>query len=262
VLGKFAYGPIDKDIHDEEVDIWLNRDCGDTWEKLGTELTTQDDQHPPVEGVDDTGGRIYFQIPEAQKLGIGRHRIYMSVAGDLTGAVQYIEVMPAGTVYFITDVDGTLTTKETEEYSAILTASTSDANPYAPEALTMLNAKGYRPYYLTARPEFLIGRTREFIKERGFPLGVVHTTMAYGATGSAAGTFKLAELKELEDRGFSAWYAFGNTASDADAFFMAAIEPSGRRIFYQYTDSAHGGRRIDSYQELLGDFGALTAPCQ
>jgi hypothetical protein len=262
VLGKFAYGVVDKDIHDEEVDIWLNRDCSSSWEKLGTGLTTEDDSHAAVEGVDDTGGRIYFQIPPSQKLGVGRHRIYMSVAGDLSSTVQYIEVMPQGTVYFVTDVDGTLTTKETEEYGALLTASVSEANPDAAEALSLLAEKGYRPFYLTARPEFLVGRTREFIETRGFPLGVVHTTLAYGATGSAAGTFKLGELKELEQRGFKVSHAFGNTSSDADAFFTANIEPANQRIFFQYTDSAHGGRRIDAYQQLLGEFGTSSPPCQ
>lgn len=262
VLGKFAYGVADKDIHDEEVDIWLNRDCGSKWEKLGTALTTNDGDHATVEGAEDTGGRIYFQIPSSQALGIGRHRIYMAVAGDLSGAEQYIEVVPQGTTYFVTDVDGTLTSKETEEYAAILTGTVSDANPDAEKALGVLAQKQYRPLYLTARPEFLVGRTREFVKVRGFPLGLVHTTFALGATGAAATTFKKAELDELSTRGFVVRYAFGNTASDADAFFLANIEPQTHRIFYQFTDSAHGGRRIESYSDLLAEFGALTPPCQ
>lgn len=262
VLGKFAYGVVDKDIHDEEVDVYLNRDCGTSWEKLGTVLTTNDASHPTVEGVDDTGGRVYLQIPPASALGIGRHRVHMVVAGDLSSTEQLIEVMPAGTRYFVTDVDGTLTTKETEEYGAILTSSVSDANPDAGKALSLLASKGYRPFYMTARPEFLVGRTREFVRVKGFPVGVVHTTLALGATGGAAYTYKKKELDELQGRGFVAEYAFGNTASDADAFFAANIEPANHRIFFQYTDAAHGGRRIEAYSELLGEFAALTKPCQ
>jgi len=262
VLGKFAYGVIDKDIHDEEVDIWLDRDCSGTWQKLATGITTYDGDHATVEGVDDTGGRIYYQIPVSQQLGIGRHRIYMVVAGDLSGTEQYIEVVPQGTVYFATDVDGTLTAKENEEYSAILTGTVSDANPDAGKALSLLASKGYRPLYLTARPEFLVGRTREFVSVKGFPLGLVHTTLALGATGGAAVTFKKTELNELTNRGFKVAWAFGNTDSDAEAFFVANIEPADHRVFYQYTDGAYGGRRIESYSELLGEFGALTKPCQ
>ncbi|MCK6531602.1 MAG: phosphatidylinositol transfer protein [Polyangiaceae bacterium] len=262
-LGKFAYGVADKDLKDEEVDIWLNRDCGSSWEKLGTALTTEETTgHPAIEGAVDTGGRIYFKIPSSAALGIGRHRIRMVVAGDLSGADQIIEVVPVGTTYFVTDVDGTLTSKETEEYSAILTGSVSDANPDAGKALSLLAQKGYRPFYLTARPEFLVGRTREFVSVKGFPAGPVHTTFELGATGGAAVSFKKAELEELMGRGFKVAYAFGNTASDADSFFLVGIKPDDHRVFYQFTDAAHGGRRIEAYTDLLGEFGALTKPCQ
>lgn len=263
VLGKFAYGVADKDLKDEEVDIWLNRGCGSSWEKLGTALTTEETTgHPTIEGAVDTGGRIYFKIPSSAALGIGRHRIRMVVAGDLSGADQYIEVVPAGTTYFVTDVDGTLTSKETEEYSAILTGAVSDANPDAGKALSLLAQKGYRPFYLTARPEFLVGRTREFVSVKGFPVGPVHTTFELGATGGAAVSFKKAELEELMGRGFKVAYAFGNTSSDADSFFMVGIKPDDHRVFFQFTDAAHGGRRIEAYTDLLGEFGALGKPCQ
>lgn len=262
VLGKFSYGVIDKDLHDEEVDIWLDRDCSGKWEKLGTELTTNDGAHAPVYGVDDTGGRVYYQIPSSQSLGVGRHRIYMVVAGDLSGTEQIIEVVPKGTVYFVSDVDGTLTSKETEEYSALLTGTISDANPGAASVLSQLAAKGYRPFYLTARPEFLVGRTREFVRVKGFPTGAVHTTLAYGGTGNVAYVFKKGELDELAGRGLEIAWAFGNTESDADAFFASNIEPATHRIFYQFTDAAHGGRRIEAYSELLPEIGALGPPCK
>lgn len=262
VLGKFSYGVIDKDLHDEEVDIWLDRDCSGKWEKLGTALTTNDGDHPTIYGVEDTGGRVYHQIPAAQKLGIGRHRVYMVVAGDLSGTEQLIEVVPKGTVYFVSDVDGTLTSKETEEYSAILTGTVSDANPDAATALGQLAAKGYRPFYLTARPEFLVGRTREFLRVKGFATGIVHTTLALGGTGNVAFVFKKGEIDELIGRGMSFAWAFGNTESDADAFFATNIEPATHRIFYQFTDAAHGGRRIEAYSELLSEIGALSQPCQ
>lgn len=262
VIGKFAYGVIDKDLKGEEVDIWLNRDCGTNWEKLGTALTTpQDNTHPTVYGVTDSGGRVYYQISAAKKLGIGRHRFRLVVAGDLSGADLYIEVVPAGTHYFVTDVDGTLTTKETEEYGALLTGSVSDSNTDAPQALTLLAQRGIRPMYLTARPEFLVGRTREFIKKHGYPLGVVRTTTGLGALGAAAVGFKRPEIDALTGAGMHVDYGFGNTDSDAEAFFLGNISPAANRVMYQYTDSAHGSRRIEAYTELLGEFGALPNLC-
>jgi hypothetical protein len=261
ILGKFAYGIIDKDIHGEEVDVWLERDCAGNWEKLGTELTTNDGDHATVEGVDDTGGRIYHQLSATKKLGIGRHRALLVVAGDLTTTEVLIDVVPAGTSYFLSDIDGTLTTAETEEYSALLTASVSGTHPDAPAALQLLAQKKYRPLYLTARPEFLVGRTREFVTTHGFPKGIVRTTLALGATGTAATSFKQNAINALTQKGFVVDFAFGNTVSDADAYFLSNIQPNDHRIFFQYTDSAHNSRRIESYGELLGDFGALAPVC-
>jgi hypothetical protein len=34
--------------------------------------------------------------------------------------------------------------------------------------------------------------------------------------------------------------------SDADAYHNGSIEPAAHRIFFQYTDSAWNGRRIES----------------
>jgi phosphatidate phosphatase PAH1 len=261
VLGKFAYGVIDKDIKDEAVDLWLDRECSGSWELLGTSLTTNDGDHATVEGVDDTGGRVYFQIPAAQKLGIGRHRIWMVVAGDLTSALQYIEVVPQGTHYFVSDVDGTLTVNESEEYTAILTGTVPPANADSPEAFSALAAAGYRPIYLSARPEFLVGRTREFVAAHGFPLGLVRTTLGLGAVGAPATGFKIAQLDELRARGMMTDYGFGNTSTDADAYDGGDIQPVAQRIFFQYSDTAHGGRRIDAYSELLAEFSAHQSVC-
>ena len=84
VMAKFAYGVLDDDIQDEEVDIYLNRDCGPEWQLLGTERTTNDGEHATVEGVEDTGGWVYFQAPSNLALGEGRHRFLLVVAGDLS----------------------------------------------------------------------------------------------------------------------------------------------------------------------------------
>ena len=115
VLGKFSYGPNDQDLKEEVVDIYLLRDCSGTWEQLGSATTTREKQHPTVEGVEDSGGRVYFQLPSEKELGVGRHRVRMVVRGDHSSADQYIEVLPKGAAIFVTDMDGTLTErKETD----------------------------------------------------------------------------------------------------------------------------------------------------
>ena len=77
------------------------------------------------------------------------------VQGDLSATELFIEVVPPGTPMFVTDVDGTLTTSENEEAYDFLVDNLPDANPSAPEALSLLASKGYRPMYITARPEWL-----------------------------------------------------------------------------------------------------------
>ena len=60
-----------------------------------------------------------------------------------------------------------------------------------------LAAKGYRPLYVTARPDWLTSRTREFLAKNGFPPGIIHTTTkGTGAIGAAAERrFKSTEIQ-------------------------------------------------------------------
>ncbi len=262
IIGKFAYGLIDKDLKDEQVDVWLLRDCGDTWEPLGSTLTTEENAHPTEEGVDDSGGRVYFQVPAGQELGLGRHRVHLVVRGDLTSTDLFIEVVPEGTPVFVTDVDGTLTTQETAEYGALLTGTLPDAHVDAAKALGVLQSKGYHAMYLTARPEWLVARTREFLDQNGFPPGVVHTTLGLtGATGAPAATFKTDELALLAGKGMVPAWAFGNTDTDAEAYDNGGIQPLDQRVFYQFDDVVYGGRRIETYTDLLGELGAEPSLC-
>ncbi len=261
VIGKFTYSMSDKDLKGEEIDIYLERACGGQWEKLGTATTTSDDAHPEVEGVPDTGGRIYFEIPKDKQLATGRHRVRLVVAGDHTSTDLLIDVVPKGTKVFVSDVDGTLTSSENAEYPALLTGSLPDPQPDSVAVLKGLAEKGYRPIYVTARPEWLTGRTRDFLAAHGFPQGIIHTTTGLtGALNGAASDFKSKELQAFVAKGLKISWAFGNRASDTDAYEAAKIEPKNQRIFLQ-ADDTHGGRRIESYGELLPEIGKAPKAC-
>lgn len=263
VMAKLAYGTADKDLKDEDVDVYLDRDCGGTWQKIGTATSTKAGGAAPTrEGVVDTGGWVYFEVPASVGLGEGRHRFHLFVPGDRSSTDVLVDVVPKGTPIVVSDVDGTLTTAEDEELGAFVSGVTPQANEGAPEALRKLADKGYRVMYLTARPEFLVTRTRTFLKERGFPEGLVHTTLTTtGATKVEAAAFKSAELSALAARGLVPAYGFGNTPSDATAYDSAAIKPKERRVFHKYTDAAYGGRRIESYTELHAEVDALPPAC-
>jgi hypothetical protein len=264
LLGRFAYGLFDSPLTGEDVDIHLLRGCGSTWEKLGTARTTRAGEHPATEGVDDDGGRVFWEIPAAQALGPGRHRVLFSVAGDRTTAELYVEVLPPEAPFFVSDVDGTLTTSETADFTALLTGALPDANAGAAELLGVLAAKGYRPLYLTARPEWLVGRTREFLAKQGFPAGLLRTTAGalIGATGAPAVMYKTDELARLAGRGHRPAFVIGNTETDAEAYDNAAVEPRNHRLYFKFTDGRGMGRRFDDYADLLGEFRALPARCR
>lgn len=262
VIAKLAYGVGDKDLEDEEVDVYVQRDCASDWEKLGTAITTGESKpHPPIEGVPHANGRVYFEIPAAKRLGLGRHRVRLVVAGDGTSTDLFIDVVPPNTPFFVSDVDGTLTSSEHVEFVKLLTGDLPDTHPGAPEALRALAQKGYRPMYVTARPEWLVQRTRDFLDKHGFPPGIVHTSTSITGAGfgaSAAG-FKEGELAMLAEKGLVPSFGFGNMPSDSQAY--APIQPEEHRIFYQITGE-YSGRRIDSYNELLPGFSALPAVCK
>lgn len=262
IIGRFAYGLGDKDLEDEEVDVFVQRDCASDWEMLGTARTSDGDHaHPTVEGVVDVGGRIYFDVPANRALGPGRHRVRLVVAGDGSSADLFIDVVPAKTPIFVTDIDGTLTSSENAEFVNVVTGHVSSTHASSPEALRALAAKGYRPFYLTARPEWMVGRTRNFLDKYGFPPGIVHTstTITGAGFGASATSFKTNELAMLAQKGLVPSWGFGNKTTDVAAY--ATITPDDHRIMFRL-DGSIAARRIESYADLLPTFAALPAACK
>jgi len=248
IVGKFDYGIIaHKDLEYERVHVYIYGTGMSAWQKVGVYTTNSD-------------GKIYVTIP---RRGPGEYMIKMVVAGDLSTTYGFMTVLNPGRKAVVFDIDGTLTLEETEEYGSLLTGSLSGIRPGAPEAFQALVAKGYRPFYMTARPEWLVGRTREFLTARGLPDGIVHTTLGKtGALGSSAAEYKTGELNVMNSRGLRPHYAFGNTDTDAKAYNDTGITPADHRIFVQYTDEAYGGRRIEAYTELVPEFTGLPEVCE
>jgi len=265
ILAKFTkWGfPSDKDVTGSTVHVFLDRNCSGQWIELGTTVTTDEGDHPVIEGVPDSGGRVYFQIPTDQELELGRHRVHLVDEDQWETADALIDIVPAGAPFFVSDVDGTLTISENEEAYEFLAGDIPEANPFAAQALSILAGKGYRPMYLTARPEWLDRRSREFVKIHNFPRGIIHTTTIYeGANGDAAALYKSGEFAMLAQKGLVPAFVFGNKDSDALAFDNADVQPLDHRFFFQFTDAMYGGRRIESYEELLAEFEALPDLCE
>lgn len=233
---KIAYGPADKDLSDEDVRIDLEMSA--SWAILGTARTDHD-------------GRIHWS---AGTFPLGSHRLRVVVLGDGSSTELAVVVVRGGQSIFVSDVDGTLTESETAEFPALLARKLPDVHPSAAEAFRKLASKGLVPVYLTARPDWLVPRTRQFLATNQFPPGVVLTERnATGQFGSDAAAFKRKEIEALVASGRTKIeWAFGNMPSDAETYAAFVRDPQ-RRVFYRYTDAAFGGRRIESYDEILRD---------
>ncbi|MBI5517486.1 MAG: phosphatidylinositol transfer protein [Deltaproteobacteria bacterium] len=260
-LAKFAYGFNDDDLQDEDVELFLLRGCR-AWERLGQVRTTNDGAHAPVEGVTDTGGQVFFELPPERRLGVGLHRIRFVVRGDQTVADQYVRVVPAGAQVAVTDVDGTLTESETAEWRVLFGGASPMVHPGAPEVLWALARRGYVIFYLTARPWWLTQRTHDWVRERALPPGIVHTTLTFtGATGNAARDFKVQELTALTARlGRPPAWAFGNMDSDVQAYSAAGVDPT-RAYYFMLSGDLRGGNRHEDYRRLVPLVSAAPLAC-
>jgi hypothetical protein len=156
----------------------------------------------------------------------------------------------------------------------------------AADAYGALVARGFRPIYLTARPEWLVPHTRAFLngETRGdgrgdLPQGLVHTTLGdIGALGSAAGTFKKDELQLLRNKGFVPTFAFGNHTSDVAAYNAARVP---FRFYYDNSSTTlrecsqvrdlplfprgalrKGDWRIETYGDLAPVLANASSPCK
>lgn len=267
-LAKFAYGAPtpDNDAQDEDVDVYLLRDCGTTWKKVSTYRTTNDGQHSTEEGVEDTGGRVYvdLSVVEPIPLGVGRHRVHFVMRGDNSKTDQYIEVLPPDARIVVSDIDGTLTSSEQASWTEAFGGSPPAANNGSADAITALSRKGYFIFYLTARPEFFVQKTRDWLESKGFPIGIVHTSFSsIGETGSAGIAYKTGELAALKAAtGLTPTYGFGNTETDTNAYEAGKITPAANRYFYKYMTDLKGGTYHDDYSLLASGFEALPVVCK
>ena len=260
LVGRFAYGAV-VPLRDDDVDVYVERGSGGEWSAIGTARTTSGER-AAVDGVADDGGRVFFEIPNGDRLAIGRHRVLMVARGDGTRLDFVVDVLPAGTHLAITDVDGTLTMAEDAEIGALATGTLPAARPDAAQIFSTLASKGYRIAYVTARPEWLMARTRAFLDENGFPRGIVRTATdtLFGHKGAPAVTYKTAQLGLLGAASQPQWL-FGNTPTDAETYAKSGL-PLERRVLIDYADSAHGGRSVSSWTQLVTEAAALPPVCK
>lgn len=264
IQAKFTYGLLDSDLHHENVDIYLSQGCNSPMKKIGYGFTSNDGENNPVDGVEDSGGRIYVNLATLgiKNLPIGRHRVVLVVQGDNSMTELYITVVDPRQKIAVADIDGTLTESELAAAVDVL-GGDAPARANSVAAIKTLVAKGYHILYLTARPEWLGADTRKWLTAQGFPIGTIRTTDSkVGANGAPATAFKLKELDLLiAQTGIVPDFGIGNKATDVAAYAQAGI-PGPGTYYHDLNADLEGGIAFDDYNALVADFQATDKVCQ
>ena len=232
LTGKVTYGPTDKDLEDEDIDLFACID--DNWQHLGTTATNGD-------------GKFALVLAAEQRLPIALRDLYLSVAGDRTGAYFLALVAPPGTPVAVSDVDGTLTSFENAYPESLAGGDPVVPQPGAPAALAAIAERDIAVVYITARGDRFTQDSRDWFAAHGFPRGPLRMpTAIITLPGEETVEFKTAALASLA--GYELVAGVGNRASDVRAYAAAGLPAS--RIFINLPEFA---------DELAADINAGAA---
>lgn len=234
---RFTYAAIDKDLEDEDVDLWVRTCPG--WEKVATARTDGD-------GV--------ARVALGRALPVGEYQVLWHVPGDNTTATGTLAVWEPGRAVVVSDIDGTLTTNDAQVFKEVFLGSDPAQYPDAQRALWTARRAGYRVEYLTGRPELLGRMTKGWLAAHGFPPGptiLTSETLEVLPTESGVGDFKTAVLDHLaEDLGLWLFAGFGNATTDISAYQAAGI-PNDHLFIIGPHAGERGTTSVASYGALL-----------
>jgi hypothetical protein len=191
----------------ENVSLWVYDPDAMAWSSIGRTTT------------DDSGA---YDLPDTGFVAANGQPIYAVLEADGSCAEHYDELLPPGSKFVVTDIDGTLTTSDNEEFIQL-----GDAT-YVPKMKTSADKlmqawamKGYPIVYLTARPHVVRVETRIWLHDLGFPDGPVITA---NAVAGPADTYKTMWLERLITTfGWVPVAAYGNADTDITAYANAGI---------------------------------------
>ena len=238
IAGKLAYGKFDKDVDDEDAEIFACFESG--WKSVGT-----------VRSNDD--GRFLLTLAANARLPTGMRDLYVVALGDGSGAYFVGYVAARGTKVVVSDVDGTLSWSENSIIKSVIKRSHDIGHrPNAPEALAQLP---YPIVYTTARGDVFIDITRRWLERHGFPRGLLRlSTGAFARPGEKAISYKTATLEALPVQIAA---GIGNRRSDITAYTRIGLD--GKKILIHLPEyegevrkELEAGRAIGfaSYSEL------------
>jgi LNS2 (Lipin/Ned1/Smp2) len=236
LAGRITYTIIDKDLEDEDVEIFACR--GGAWSILGMART-------------DDNGAFALALTGDARLPIGMRDMFVSVVGDRTGARFLAYVAPVGTRLILSDVDGTLTSSENAFFETIVLGSEPDARAGAARAYAAAAAKGYQMVYMTARGNQYTAETRRWLANQGFPRGPLRLSPSFVTLpGGDTVDYKAQTASALAAAGLELAAGVGNRASDITAYGNAGI--AADRIFIEVPEY------LDEVQSQLAIGAAIS----
>jgi len=266
LVAKFGYAFVDKDMTCEDVDIWIQREvpCG-TWEWMG-EARTSDNPDDSLDcnnfgttyGIEDDGGRVFFEIPDAQAFPVGRYPVRIVLKGDLSMASFDLVVVAPGTQAIITDVDGTLTTSDNElltEVALSIFNETYEQQMYV-DADTMIRSwydKGYLVIYMSGRPDLLRRMSERWLEERFTPgpLHLTDTNAQVVPNNDGVGIYKKEFIAYLRSQGIDLVAAYGNATTDIWAYEQGGVPKAVTWIIGKHAGEENTNALTGSYTSHL-----------
>lgn len=211
VAGKLAAGKLDKDIEDEDVEVFA---CVDrAWRSLGTARTDDD-------------GRFQLGLQGATRLPRGMRDLYVAALGDGAGAWFVGYVARKDEAIVVTDVDGTITWSENAIIKSAINGSDIKPRPHAPLGF---QASPHVVVYVTARGDVFTELTRAWLARHGFPRGVMRLSRgAFARPGKDAIAYKTSILRSLS---VPVAAGIGNRKSDIVAYTNAGV-PANRILIH------------------------------
>ena len=212
--GWISYTIADKALEDEDVDVFACRD--NAWHEVGTTTT-------------DGEGHFALSLSGGDRMPIGLRDLYVSVVADRTGVGFLGYVAPDDSALVVSDVDGTLTSSENAFVETIALGIEPDEQPGASDAYQAAAAAGLQLVYVTARGNQYTQDTRQWLSDKGFPLGPVRLSDSFiTLPGQDTIDYKTQTISALE-QGLTIAAGVGNRDSDITAY--TATNVAADRIY-------------------------------
>jgi phosphatidate phosphatase PAH1 len=254
VVARFSYGPVFKDLEDENISAWIESAPCD-WQSLGVART-------------DESGSARFSVPADIASSPGHHNVRFEVNGDGSDAYSSVWVAEVGQPVVVFDIDGTLTTGDSEHAKSILYGHQHEMYAAANEVAWAWADRGYQVIYISGRPVYQDRLSRKWLDDRGFPRGplkLTHRIREGLPLSSLVGAFKRQAVEEMRvSQGLAFGAAYGNASTDICAYAAAGIPASDTYIIGDKAGEAceeeDGGsptRAIESYARHLEELQAI-----